>query len=174
MPNRVHKDAFVPFHFELGLSFQEFVNDFSFDFHDFCFGFGFDGAFGWFSISEIVGVDNVAETSDEVEVVVLLLDTAGDNDVNGIYFLSLIDDFFAFFIDFLNRFHSDLDDLIASETRKQWAISQDIIKPNLISLELTEMNIYNASVDFLSQILKLCLIDEALLIVILEFLFFVI
>ncbi len=58
--NWVHEDAFVPFHLEFGLGFEELLDDLGFDLHDFGFSFGLDGAFGGFAVGKIIGVDDVA------------------------------------------------------------------------------------------------------------------
>ncbi len=87
--------------------------------------------------------------------------------MDGVYEFALFDDFFAFFIGFLNGLHSNLNDLIAGKIRKQGTISEHIIKPNLISLELTKLDINNAPINFFPKILKLALINEPLLIILL-------
>ena len=167
MPDTVHEDALIPFHLEFRLCFEKLVNNLCLDFHDFGFGFGFDGGFRVFTVSEIIGVDDISQSSNEVEIIVLFLNTAGDDDMDRVDEFALFDDFFAFFIGFLNGLHSDLDDLITGKIGKQGTISEDIIEPNLISLELTKMNINNAPVNFLPKILKLALINEPLLIILL-------
>ena len=95
------------------------MNDLCLDLHDLGFCFGLDSAFRGFAIGEIVRVDDVTKTADEVEVFVLLFDAAGDDDVNGVDKLSLLDDLFALLVGLFDGFHPDLDNLIASQVGKQ-------------------------------------------------------
>ena len=118
MSDWVQEDAFVPLKFELRFRFQKLVNDVGFDFHDFGEGFGSDGALGWLVVREVVRVEDVAETSDEVKVVVLLFDTAWNDDVNRVDVLTLFDNLATFLVIFLSWFHPDFNYLILIEIRK--------------------------------------------------------
>lgn len=115
MSDWVHENTFEPFEFELGFWLQQSQNDVGFDFHDFGGGFGSDGAFRRFVVSEVVRVENVAETSDEVKVIVLFFDIARNNDKNRVDAFTFFDDFFAFLKSLLGRFHSDLYNLVSSK-----------------------------------------------------------
>lgn len=161
MSDWVQEDAFVPLEFELRFGFQQFQDDVSFDFHDFGDGFGSDGALGRFVVCEVVRIEDVAKTSDEVKVVVLLFDTAWDDDVNWADVFTFFDDLATFFISLLNWFHPDFNDLVSSKVWKQRAVSKDFIKPDLLCFKLIELNIDKSSIDLFSQSIKLSSINES-------------
>lgn len=94
--------------------------------------------------------------------------------MNGSDILSFFDDFFPFFIGFLNRFHSNFNDFITSEIGKEWTIGENIIEANLICFKLTKMNFDDSPVNFFPQIFKFTLINEPLLVILLKFLFLVV
>ena len=150
VPDRVQENTFVPFHFELWFCLEKFLNDVSLNFHNFGLSLCLNCAFWGLTISEIIWIDNISQTPDEIEIVVLLFHTAWNNDMNNIYVLAFFDDILPFFISFLDRFHSDLDNLITSEIWKQRTVSQNIAKPDLVSLKLTKVHLDDSSVDFLS------------------------
>lgn len=161
MSDWVQEDAFVPLEFELRFGLQKFVNDVSFDFHDFGEGFGSDGALGWLVVRKVVRVEDVAETSDEVKVVVLLFDTAWNDNVNRVDALTLFDDLATFFVSFLSWFHPDFNDLVSSKIWKQRTVSENFIKSDLLSFELIKLNIDESSIDFFSQCIKLSFINKS-------------
>lgn len=80
----------------------------------------------------------------------MLLDAAGYNDMDCIDFIANFDDFFAFLISFLYGLHSDFDNLVSSEVGKEWAVSKNIIEPDLIGFKLAELHVDDSAIDLFS------------------------
>ena len=170
----VQEDAFEPLEFELWFRLQQFKNDVSFDFHDFGGGFGSDSTLWWFVVCEIVRIEDVTETSDEVKIVVFFFDTARNNNVNWGDGFSFLYDLSAFLVYLLCWFHSDLNNLVLIEIWKKRASNKDLVKYNLLVIKLMKLYSYKFPINLFSENLKLRLINKSFLIKTLKFDFFMI
>ncbi len=94
--------------------------------------------------------------------------------MHGVDLIAHFDDFLALLINLFDGFHSDLYNLVSSKVGKQRAVSEHIIKPDLIGFKLTELYINNSAINLFSHIFEFALIDETFLVVVFEFLFFMV